>query len=81
MSEKDKITNLKIYQATMAEQINNLDDRTCRIEKKLDKYIAKDENWKDNLDNRYASKDVELLVYSGVGVGLLYLLNNLLGLL
>ena len=80
MSE-DKITKLKIYQATMAEKINNLDDRTCRIEKKLDKYIAKDEEWKDNLDRRYASKEVELIVYAGVGVGLAYLLNNLLGLL
>ena len=77
----EKITNLKIDQATMAEQINNLDDRTCRIEQKLDKYIAKDEEWKDNLDRKYASKEVELIVYAGVGVGLAYLLNNLLGLL
>ena len=77
----EKITNLKIDQATMAEQINNLDDRTCRIEKKLDKYIAKDEEWKDNLDRKYASKEVELIVYAGVGIGLAFLLNNLLGLL
>ena len=77
----EKITNLKIDQATMAEQINNLDDRTCRIEEKLDKYIAKDEEWKDNLDRKYASKEVELIVYAGVGIGIAYLLNNLLGLL
>ena len=78
---EDKITNLKIDQATMAEQINNLDDRTCRIEEKLDKYIAKDEEWKDNLDRKYASKEVELIVYAGVGIGIAFLLNNILGLL
>ena len=77
----EKITNLKIDQATMAEQINNLDDRTCRIEEKLDKYIAKDEEWKDNLDRKYASKEVELIVYAGVGIGLAFLLNNILGLI
>ena len=77
----EKITSLKIDQATMGEQINNLDDRTCRIEEKLDKYIAKDEEWKDNLDRKYASKEVELIVYAGVGIGLAFLLNNILGLL
>lgn len=45
----------------MGQQIKNIDEKTDRIEKKLDKFI-------ECADNKYANKVVEKIVYGLVGI-------------
>lgn len=79
---QNKITNLEKNYARMDENLKNLSDSLCRIEGKLDKYIDKDEKssqlFREEMRGTYASKRVELIVYGGVGVSLIWLLSNVL---
>ena len=60
------ITKLKINYAIMSEKIDSLSTTVCRIETKLDQYIEKDEiradNFKKEMDRKYASKRTERIV-------------------
>ena len=60
------ITKLKINYAIMSEKIDSLSATVCRIETKLDQYIEKDEirsnNFKREMDGKYASKRIERIV-------------------
>ena len=62
----NEITKLKILYATMSEKLDNLSTTVCRIETKLDQYIEKDEarsdNFKKEMDKKYASKRIEKIV-------------------
>ena len=62
----NEITKLKINYAIMSEKIDNLSTTVCRIETKLDQYIERDEkrsdNFKKEMDKKYASKRIEKIV-------------------
>ena len=70
MTKQPDITKLKIDFAKMEKDIDSLSATTCRIETKLTDYIEKDEKrleeFKNSLDERYASKRIEKIV-DGLG--------------